>query len=107
MVPEPEPVKELEAFSVLPVNESPVPRATDCKLLLASLITKLDAVRVAIFTFPNAVTCKTFDPEEEAMVNGFTAPAPWTKRVDVGVMVPMPTLAKVLPVLLAARMTLP
>ena len=45
----------------------------------------------AMPTFPAWVTVSNWVPVEEAMAKGLVPPLPWTKRVVVGVMVPMPT----------------
>src|SRR5437660_67234 len=67
----------------------------DFKLPLASTWTKVELVKVAIWTLPWAVTWKKEEPEEEARTKiFFAAPAGFcTNKVAVGELVPMPTLA--------------
>ena len=76
----PLPVKALLAFKVEPVKDSPVPKSTDCKFLPTSVITKEEAVKVAIFTLPKAETWNRLVPELEATVKGFKMPVPWTLK---------------------------
>ena len=40
---------------------------------------------------PVGATVRMAVPEEEAMTKGLVPPLPWTNRVEVGVIVPMPT----------------
>ena len=77
----PLPVKVPAAFKVEPENESPVPRVTDCKFLLASLITKLLTVRVAMLTLPTADIVNRLDPEDDATWNGLFMPVPCTQKL--------------------------
>jgi hypothetical protein len=48
-------------------------------------------VEVPMPTLPAWVTVTNCVPVEEAIPNGLVPAVPWTKRVDVGVMVPIPT----------------
>jgi len=104
-------------FKVLPEMDSPVPKTTDCKFLAASLMTKEEAVKVAMLTLPReetvnwlllptvnswegeevpmptlplARTVNKETPEEDATLKGFKIPLPWTLKETVEEVAPIP-----------------
>ena len=97
----PEPVKALEAFRVVPEKERPVPKTVDCRFLLASDITRLEAVKVARLKLPAAVNLAIEVPVEEAMLKMSLVPAvPWMLK-------PMLEEVAFMPITVPLSMSLP
>jgi hypothetical protein len=80
---------------VLPEKDSPEPKTTDWRFLLASDITREEVVRVATLTLPVGRTWKMEEPVEELMLSKAErepVAVPWTVSSPPGVEVLIPTL---------------